>query len=126
MYLKKMAVLGGLVMAAFVRSQDLPRFEVTSVKPIRLDSRRCGSEFSCAEAGRFVSRGRGLRPSLLWAYSLQYYQLAGLPQWIDSADAVFDIEAKADGPVTQEQCKLMLQSLLADRFKLVGHRERRD
>jgi uncharacterized protein (TIGR03435 family) len=35
----------------------------------------------------------------------------------------YDIVAKADRPVPKEQLRLMLQSLLADRFKLVLHRE---
>ena len=37
----------------------------------------------------------------------------------------FDIEAKAGGNVTRDQINLMLQSLLADRFKLAAHQETR-
>jgi uncharacterized protein (TIGR03435 family) len=37
----------------------------------------------------------------------------------------FDIEGKAAGPVTEAQCRLMLQTLLMDRFKLEVHRETR-
>ena len=47
----------------------------------------------------------------------------GMPSWI--ASARFDIEAEAPGSPTIDQKCLMLQSLLADRFKLVVHHETR-
>jgi uncharacterized protein (TIGR03435 family) len=47
----------------------------------------------------------------------------GWPKWADSER--FDIEARADGTVTKDQMRLMMQSLLADRFKLVVHTETR-
>jgi len=46
------------------------------------------------------------------------------PQWIESE--IYHIEAKAEAPTTQAQLKLMLQELLADRFKLKLHRESRE
>ncbi len=49
----------------------------------------------------------------------------GLPKWASGAEGVFDIEGKAAGPVTEAQCRLMLQALLTDRFKLAVHRETR-
>jgi uncharacterized protein (TIGR03435 family) len=47
----------------------------------------------------------------------------GWPKWADSER--FDIEARADGKVTKDQMRLMMQSLLADRFKLIVHTETR-
>jgi uncharacterized protein (TIGR03435 family) len=47
----------------------------------------------------------------------------GLPEWARSAR--LDIEAEAPGNPTLDQKRLMLQSLLADRFHLVAHREKR-
>ena len=46
-----------------------------------------------------------------------------LPKWA-TADR-FDIEARAQGSPTRNQMRLMMQSLLADRFKLVVHTETR-
>ena len=37
----------------------------------------------------------------------------------------YDIDAKAEQPVPKDQLRLMLQSLLADRFRLTLHREAR-
>jgi len=46
-----------------------------------------------------------------------------LPGWADSE--YFDIEARAEGSPDSAQKRLMLQSLLAERFKLVMHHETR-
>jgi bla regulator protein blaR1 len=46
-----------------------------------------------------------------------------LPKW---TDALYLIEAKADGNPTMDQMRLMMQSLLADRFKLGVHFESRE
>ncbi len=43
-----------------------------------------------------------------------------------AGDAVFDIEAKSAGSATQAQCKLMVQTLFADRFKMAIHRETKE
>jgi uncharacterized protein (TIGR03435 family) len=58
-----------------------------------------------------------------WAYSLQDSQIVG-PGWMQQDH--FDISAKADGPVGDEQMKRMLQALLADRFRLVFHRDQKE
>jgi uncharacterized protein (TIGR03435 family) len=65
------------------------------------------------------------------AYNIQPYQFVGGPSWID--EDRFDIVAKmadsdvpADGRVRQETFMLRLQTLLADRFKLVVRREKRE
>src|SRR4051794_21095898 len=54
------------------------------------------------------------------------YELAG-PGWIDPpTEVLVDIVAKAGRPVSDAQIKLMLQTLLAERFKLAVHREKRN
>jgi uncharacterized protein (TIGR03435 family) len=40
--------------------------------------------------------------------------------------SALDVNAKAAGDVPFEQVRLMMQSLLEDRFKLVTHREQRE
>ena len=57
-----------------------------------------------------------------WAYHVQDSQIAG-PDWVRSDH--FDITAKTDGPVPREQMKLMMKSLLAERFHLSFHSESR-
>ena len=50
--------------------------------------------------------------------------LAGVPQWVSNDN--YEIRAKASGPVTKDQLRLMMQALLVDRFKLSIHFEARD
>ena len=55
------------------------------------------------------------------AYQLKPQQIAGLPTWAMAER--FDVEARAEGNPGKDQKLSMLQSLLADRFKLIVHRE---
>jgi uncharacterized protein (TIGR03435 family) len=53
--------------------------------------------------------------------------IIGGPSWMDSA--LYDIEAKADcsgGALSREQMRLMMQSMLEDRFQLKAHMETRE
>jgi bla regulator protein BlaR1 len=50
-------------------------------------------------------------------------QLIALPKW--AASEQFDIQARAGGNATRDQMRLMMQALLADRFKLAVHTETR-
>jgi uncharacterized protein (TIGR03435 family) len=47
--------------------------------------------------------------------------LAHLPKWVSSEE--FAIQARAEGKPTKDQMRLMMQSLLAERFKLAVHFE---
>jgi uncharacterized protein (TIGR03435 family) len=50
--------------------------------------------------------------------------ISGGPDWFDKAD--FRVEAKAENAVEPQQMRLMLQSLLEERFKLKTHTEPRE
>jgi len=115
-----------LVLAAPAALAQTPAFEVTSVKVNKLPPRERHIESGCSPGGRFVALGLNLRSTFFWAFNMRPYQVTGLPGWIDSTDAIFDIEAKAAGPVSEDQCRLMAQALLADRFKLVVRRSTGD
>ena len=60
------------------------------------------------------------------AYNLKYYQVSGGPPWLTSAH--YDIVARAGGeaPLTKERERLMVQTMLAERFHLHVHREMRE
>ena len=58
------------------------------------------------------------------AYGVRRYQLVGGPGWLDSDR--YNIQAKASGDVTRDELMLMVQSLLAERFKLKVHHETRE
>ncbi len=56
----------------------------------------------------------------LWPNEVQGRELSHLPKWADTDH--YSIEARAStGNVTKDQMRLMMQSLLADRFQLAVH-----
>jgi uncharacterized protein (TIGR03435 family) len=60
---------------------------------------------------------------IITAYALKPYQVSG-PDWMNSAR--FDILAKMPDGATKGQVPEMLQSLLAERFKLTAHRSAKE
>lgn len=70
--------------------------------------------------GRVVGRNVTVRRIVLAAYHLTQFQLAGGPAWLDSDR--FDMEAKSEASADRDQLRQMLQTLLAERFKLAVHR----
>jgi uncharacterized protein (TIGR03435 family) len=74
--------------------------------------------------GRWIATNASLRLLITWAYDITDERLVGEPGWVDSAR--FDVTAQApnDNP-TRDQLRLMVQSLLADRFNLCIRREPR-
>ena len=81
-----------------------------------------------ARNGRFFTTGDvGATPLIVLiqlAYNVREVQIDGGPSWVRSDR--YEVDARADGPATFEQMRPMLQSLLADRFKLTLRRETRE
>jgi uncharacterized protein (TIGR03435 family) len=104
-------------------------FEVASIKPsappgrgvIRKDSP--GGPGS-GDPGRVTYTFSTIRDLMVDAYGVKRYQVSGGPKWLDSEP--FDIVAKVPEGATKEQVKVMLQNLLAERFKLTLHRETKE
>jgi uncharacterized protein (TIGR03435 family) len=77
--------------------------------------------------GLYLARNIKLIQFIAFAYRLTQIQLASVVSqapWV--ADDRFDIEARAAGDPGKAQYRLMMQSLLADRFKLSVHFETRE
>ncbi len=109
------------------QSQASPTFEVASVKP---NPARSGIRGHSFPGDRFVAVNVPLRDLIVIAYGepgqlLPDAQLAGGPAWIDSERFDINSKASADSPRSVAQKQQMLRRLLADRFKLVVHVERR-
>jgi uncharacterized protein (TIGR03435 family) len=104
-------------------------FEVASIKPsaqpvggvIRFDPK--GGPGS-GDPGRVTYTFTTILNLMVDAYSVKRYQVSGGPKWLDSEQ--FDIVAKVPEGATKEQVKVMLQNLLAERFKLTLHRETKE
>ncbi|HTA66746.1 MAG TPA: TIGR03435 family protein, partial [Bryobacteraceae bacterium] len=106
-------------------------FEVASIKPDPGPFRPPNFPLDPGEAyrpvgGRF-SADFSLTTYITFAYKLslssdqRQAMVAHLPSWV--AAERFDIQARAEGNPTKDQMRLMMQSLLADRFKLAVHFE---
>src|ERR1700678_2017212 len=103
-----------------------PAFEVVSVKPTPPEQLNHLKYEKCNGGGPFVAEGTPLLWTIEFAYHLNDIDLAdGWPAWIESFADAYDIEGKPAGRVTDEQCRQMVQSLLADRFQLRIYREDR-
>jgi len=97
-----------------------PQFAVASVKVSKFEGR---SEIGNSN-GRGHAKNASLKMIMATAYQVPVFQISGGPAWADSER--FDIEAKAEDPKTGYiQLRLMMQSLLEDRFRLRLHRETR-
>ncbi len=101
------------------------KFEVASVKassPTTIDP-PIQAMRTPPDPGRFTRRDIPLSILIVMAYRLKPYEYAG-PSWLTSTR--FDIVAKVPEGVTQAQQMMMLQNLLAERFGLKVHREKRE
>ncbi|HEY6466215.1 MAG TPA: TIGR03435 family protein [Candidatus Acidoferrales bacterium] len=112
-------------------------FDVTSVKqnksgePAYRNSSNFplgGGESYPPNGGLFTATNFPVSSYIGFAYKLTSYQrnamAASLPKW--AKDERFDIEARGGASATKDQMRLMMRSLLADRFKLVVHTERHE
>jgi uncharacterized protein (TIGR03435 family) len=102
-----------------------PEFDAASIKPSRAGSQ--GTYQRRQPGGLYTATNVNVRVLVASAYLDGFPPMTRLvlggPGWIDSEH--FDIEAKAEGDPSGDRENLMLQSLLADRFKLVVHHETR-
>jgi uncharacterized protein (TIGR03435 family) len=120
-------IIAGVVLVNVVEAQQSGnaaprRFEVASVKANYSDDR---GSFEVSTAGdRLSVRNTYLGIIIMRAYNFDESQFAvPTPQLLR---ARFDVEAKAEHPVSRNDVMLMLQTLLVERFKLRLHRETRE
>jgi uncharacterized protein (TIGR03435 family) len=104
---------------------DLPKFEVASVKP--MGPLRPGTDLvfgQRASPERVVYRAP-LGVLVKLAFDTKRYQLSA-PAWLDSDQDLYEIQAKILAGEQKDQISLMLRDLLIDRFNLMFHVEDRD
>jgi uncharacterized protein (TIGR03435 family) len=99
-----------------------PEFEVASLKPN--SSGAPGFGITVVPGGGLRARNIHLKRLIAVAYNVTDNQIFGNISWLESQR--YDLDAKAEGPAALPQIRLMLQSMLADRFKLKVHTEPRE
>jgi uncharacterized protein (TIGR03435 family) len=115
-------LLAGAAYGVFAQTEARPEFQVASVKINSENPQR--RIVRPQPGGRLMAENAPLQLLIQNAYGVQAYQVVGGPGWVN-ADG-FDVQAKPEGEASTAQMWLMLQSLLADRFKLAVHRETRE
>jgi uncharacterized protein (TIGR03435 family) len=101
-----------------------PEIDVVSVKPTPAESARIFRR-EC-KGDRFSAAGMPLSFIIQWSYQLTAARIVGLPEWTTDRATAYNIDAKATGPMTEAQCRLLVQSLLQTRFEMKTHREERE
>jgi len=111
------------------RANTVLRFDVASIK--RNTSAEPGSMIRPEPGGRFVATNVTARMLLQMAFGdrsvngLAFdFQIEGGPRWV--ASDRFDIQAKADRELSNEERRAAILQLLEERFQLKTHPESRD
>ena len=98
-------------------------FEVATIKPSTPG--QPGKSFT-VRGREFLTMNTSLSDMVTFAYGIHAKQFINGPAWVETDK--FDITAKpeGDGQPNQDQYKVMFQKLLADRFKLTFHRDKKE
>jgi uncharacterized protein (TIGR03435 family) len=114
------AVVLGACWLAVAQKSEAPAFEAASVKVSHATD---GNSSTHGRPGNLSLSNVPLRQIIVRAFEVRDYQVSG-PEWLRSER--YDIVAKAPFGSPPEQLPAMLRTLLAERFKLETHREKRD
>jgi uncharacterized protein (TIGR03435 family) len=122
------ATLLAILSAAAQSPDPAQQFEAASIKPgpppdmrgMRVSSR--GGPGS-NDPGLFTCENCAIAGLISRAFDIRDYQLSG-PDWIQNTR--FNVSAKIPPGVTKEQFRQMLQNLLAERFQMTFHRDKKE
>jgi uncharacterized protein (TIGR03435 family) len=100
-----------------------PVFDVATIKPTKPGTQGKGLMVRGTE---FVTINTSLNDLIAFAYGVHVRQITGGPSWLESD--FYDITAKPDieGTPNRKQLEGMVQKLLADRFKLAFHHDKKE
>jgi len=122
-----------MLLAAQSTAGKQPAFDVASVKPNKSGNPPTANfplgpgDVFPPNGGSFSATNLSLVTYLFFAYKIMgnesQFVLPQLPGWA-STDR-FDIQARAEGNPGKDEMRLMMRSLLAERFKLTVHQEKR-
>lgn len=119
------AIIGiaGFAACTGVRAQSPPAFEAVSIR--RSLNGGLNTNISVS-GGRLTVTNGSVKTMIRNAYDILAFQLAGEPRWLDTD--MYDVVATTgrSDKIPADQLKLLLQSLLAERFRLRVHWETRE
>jgi uncharacterized protein (TIGR03435 family) len=122
-----------LSLALAAQTPPPPSFDVASVKPSQATDRATSNfplgpgDAYTPNGGYFSATNYALSTYIGFAYKINGNQaqffLDQLPAWVSTDH--FDIQARVQGNPTKDEMRLMMRTLLAERFKLAIHEETR-
>ncbi|MEP6961468.1 MAG: TIGR03435 family protein, partial [Acidobacteriota bacterium] len=103
-----------------------PAFEVATIKPANPATPGKSMLVGRGGANYFTTTNSTLSELIIFAYGIHVKQLTGGPGWMETE--AYDITAKpdSDGIPNAVQLRSMVQKLLAERFQLTFHREKKE
>jgi uncharacterized protein (TIGR03435 family) len=113
--MRKIALLSLLTITAALAQQ--PKFEIADVHASPTARGFAQNFGGVLRAGKYVNRDATMLELIEAAYGVSEDTIAGGPGWTNSD--LFDVIAKVPDGTSMANANLMLQALLADRFKLV-------
>jgi uncharacterized protein (TIGR03435 family) len=119
--LAALVALGSPLAYVIATAQARPEFEVADVHAVPFTNRMM--EGGILRDGRYELRHATMLELIKTAYGVDTGEVFGGPSWLEWSR--FDLIAKAPPDTAPQTVKLMLQALLADRFKLVVHKDTR-
>jgi len=111
--------LAAVLLPLFLAAQ--PSFEAATIKPH--DPKSAFSKGRILPSGGIEAGGMTVEDLLRYAYGIMPDMISGLPKW--AKETQFDVVAKAAHDTPPATLRIMLRTLLADRFKLQSHQEDR-
>lgn len=100
-----------------------PSLEVATIKPAKPDDQR---KAILVQGRRLKIINQPLSQLISFAYGVQAKQVIGLPAWADSDKYDIDAVPDGEGMPNDKQWKGMIQKLMAERFKLTFHRDKKE
>jgi uncharacterized protein (TIGR03435 family) len=101
-----------------------PGVEVATIKPNNSDG--ATMQVLTFRGRSLVTVNSSLADLMMFAYSVQMKQIIGAPDWIEKDR--YDVNATPDveGTPTADQVRILIRNLLADRFGLKFHHDKRE
>jgi uncharacterized protein (TIGR03435 family) len=100
-----------------------PGIEVATIKPTKPDEQGFMLVF---RGGHFQTRNISLSKLLAFSYGVHDKQLIGLPPWAETDNYDIDAKPDMDGTPDRKQLQGLVQKLIAQRFSLTFHRDKRE